>query len=506
MDRARISLWLGPALALGVLVLPAPADLPPAAQRLAAVTLWMACWWIGEAIPIAATSLLPLAAFPLLGIQALPRVSARYGDPVVFLFLGAFMIALAMERWGLHRRLALGLVAALGTSPRRLVLGFLAASAGMSMWLNNTATTLMMLPVGMSVVGHVARGARLDGEAGDRAQDAAERSLGCVLMLAIAYGASIGGMGTPVGTAPNLVLLGAIGELLPGVPQPGFLTWMGLGLPAVVLLLVVCHPILVRVAPEVALHRFEFADGGREPVADQRARLGAMSQGERRVLVAFAAAALLWISRKPLQLGSVRVPGWSELMADPGAVGDASVAIGVGLLLMLLRGRERPGAEPAPLLDWETVQSRVPWGVLLLMGGGFALAGAFEATGLARWLATRLEGLGALPLPLVVAGVSAFSSGLSELTSNTATSTLLMPVLAATASAIGAPALLLMVPAALSASCGFALPIATPPNAIVYATGWVPLPRMARAGLVLDVAGVAVIGGLCLLLVPRLFG
>jgi sodium-dependent dicarboxylate transporter 2/3/5 len=242
-------------------------------------------------------------------------------------------------------------------------------------------------------------------------------------------------------------------------------------------------------------------------VAVERARLGPMSQGERRVGLAFLVAALLWIFRAPLDLGSVRVPGWSEWLAHPDRVGDATVAIAVGLSLFLVsaRGAAATRGGRASLLDWKTVQERVPWGVLLLMGGGFALAGGFESTGLARWLAGRLSGLAGAPLPAVVGGVSVVTTGLSELASNTATATLLMPVLAATATAIGAPPLLLMIPAALSASCGFALPIATPPNAIAFGTGWISLPRMVAGGLVLDAAGIVVISVLTVLLVPRLF-
>lgn len=508
MNRARVALWLGLVLGGVVLTVPAPADLPPAAQRLAAVTLLVACWWIGEALPIAATSLVPLVLLPLLAIQPAPAVAAQYGDPVVFLFLGAFLIALAMERWGLHRRIALLLVRALGTSPSRLILGFLVATAALSMWMNNTAATLMMLPVGVSVVEHLATQARLDGHGGADVRRAAERSLGAALVLGIAYGASLGGMGTLVGTAPNLVLVGAVRELVPGGPEIGFLPWMGLGLPVAAVLVVLCYPILLRLAPETPLARFAFAAGSRATIEAERERLGAMSQGERRVLAAFVSAALLWIFRAPLDLGSLHVPGWSELLPQPRFVGDATVALGVGLSLFLFSARgaaARPGGR-TPLLDWKTVQERVPWGVLLLMGGGFAIAGAFEATGLARWLAGRLTALASLPLPGVIGSVSVLTTLLSEVASNTATATLLMPVLAATAAAIGVPPLVLMVPATLAASCGFALPVATPPNAIAYATGWISLPRMAAAGLALDLVGVLVITGLSLLLVPRLFG
>lgn len=505
--RQRIALVLGFLLGGAVLAAPTPEGLPPEAQRLAAVTVLMACWWIGEALPMAATSLVPLAAFPLLGIQAAPVVSAHYGDPVVFLFLGAFFIALAMERWGLHRRIGLGLVGLVGTSPSRLVLGFLTATAALSMWMNNTAATLMMLPVGVSVVEHLSATARVPGVDAEGARRTAEKGLGAALVLGIAWGASLGGMGTLVGTAPNLVLVGAVRELVPGSPGIGFLSWMGLGVPVAAILVAIAWPILLRMVPETPLSALRFESGSRAAVALERERLGPMSQGERRVGLAFVLAAILWIFRAPLELGSVRVPGWSEWLAHPDLVGDATVAIAVGLSLFLISARGAAAARGgrAALLDWKTVQERVPWGVLLLMGGGFALAGGFETTGLARWLAGRLSGLAGAPLPAVVGGVSVVTTGLSELASNTATATLLMPVLAATATAIGAPPLLLMIPAALAASCGFALPIATPPNAIAFGTGWISLPRMVAGGLVLDAAGIVVISGLSVLLVPRLF-
>lgn len=505
--RPRIALWTGLGLAVAVLSAPTPEGLSSEAQRLAAITLLMACWWIGEALPMAATSLVPLAAFPLLGIASAPEVSAHYGDPVVFLFLGAFLIALAMERWGLHRRIGLALVGLLGSSPRRLVLGFLVATAVLSMWMNNTAATLMMIPVGISVVEHLASGASVVGLDSESASRAVEQRLGAPLVLGIAWGASIGGMSTLVGTAPNLILAGAVRELVAGSPSIGFLPWMAVGLPIAALLLAAAWPILLHLVPDGPLAGLRLGAESRAAVATERKRLGPMSQGEWRVLVAFASAALLWIFRAPLDLGVLRVPGWSAWLADPRAVGDATVAVGVGLLLFVFsaEGLAAPPGKRAPLLDWATVAQKLPWGVLLLMGGGFALAGGFESTGLASWLAGRLRALAGAPLPAVVGGVSLAATALSELASNTATATLLMPVLAATAAAVGAPPLVLMIPAALAASCGFALPIATPPNAIAFGTGWISLPRMALAGLVLDAVGIVVIAAVGLVLVPRIF-
>lgn len=494
--RARVARPLGAALFLALLLSPAPAGLAPEAWRLAAVSALMVVWWIGEALPIAATSLLPLVLFPLLGIRSAGEVASAFGDPIVFLFLGAFLIALAMERCGLHRRIALALIGVVGSEPRRLVLGFLVATTAISMWINNTAVALMMLPVGVSVVERLAEGARLDGRADASVRLAASRSVGAALMLAIAYGASVGGMGTLVGTAPNLVFAGAMRALDPVHGEVSFLRWMLLSVPLVVLLVAALQPALVCLAPETPLARFDF-DHGAAALHAERRRLCAMSPAERIVLAGFSLAVVLWIFRVPLELGGLRIPGWSAWLPKPAASHDAAVALGIGIAFIALRARGAGGAARAPLLDWHTVERRVPWGVLLLLGGGFALAAAFEATGLAAWLAGKLGGLAGAPLVVVIGTIAATTTLLSEVASNTATATLLMPLLAATAQALGVAPVTLLVPATLAASCGFMLPVATPPNAIVFGTGWVPIWSMVRTGLFLDVVGVVAITLVC---------
>ena len=496
--RARAALVLGLAVFALILLLPAPAGLARDAWRLAAVSGLMIVWWIGEALPIGATSLLPLVLFPLLGIRSAAATAASYGDPIVFLFLGAFLIALATERSGLHRRFALGMIAAIGAEPRRLVVGFLAATSAISMWINNTAVTLMMLPVGISVVERLAGEARIDGRRDDATARAAARSFGSALMLAIAYGASVGGMGTLVGTAPNLVFAGAMKTLFPAEPEVGFLRWMLLGVPLVVVLVALLAPALLHLAPETPLRRFDFGAAGAAVLREERRQLGPMSPAERIVLGGFVLAVVLWIFRTPLELGSLRIPGWSDLLSDAGFSHDAVVAVGIGLALLALRARGGEGGpEVAALLDWRTVERRVPWGVLLLMGGGFALAAGFESTGLAASLATRLGALAGAPVVALIAAIAAFTTLVSEVASNTATATLLMPLLAATSRGLGVSPLLLLVPATLAASCGFVLPVATPPNAIVFGTGWVPIWSMVRTGLFLDVAGVVCITIVC---------
>ncbi len=504
----RLSLWAGLLVLFGMLALPRPADLSIEAWRLAAVTGWMVVWWIGEALPIGATSLVPLVALPLLGVRSAAETATAYGDPIVFLFLGAFLIALAMERQGLHRRIGLALVSAIGEEPRRLVLGFLVATVAVSMWINNTAAALMMLPVALSVVEHVCADAELDGTRSIEATQRARRALGAAVMLGVAYGASLGGMGTLVGTAPNLVFVGQLKSLHPDHPPIAFLRWLCLGVPLVALLTAIVYPALLHLAPETPLSRFRFSSGGGAAVQAARRELGAMSSAERFVLGGFAVAVLLWITRSPLELGGLRVPGWSEWLPRPAFTHDATVAIAVGLALLVWRARG--GASVAfargPLLDWRSVETRVPWGVLLLMGGGFALASAFESTGLAAAIGARLRGLAEIPLPLLVLATVTLTTLLSEVASNTATATLLMPLLSATATALGLSPLVLMVPATLAASCGFMLPVATPPNAIAFATGWVSVRSMARTGLVLDLAGILAITLFCQWLVPGIFG
>jgi sodium-dependent dicarboxylate transporter 2/3/5 len=495
------------ALAL-TLILPPPPDLSPAGWRMAGVALLMASWWIGEALPIAATALVPLVAFPTLAIAPSREVAQEYGHHLIFLFLGGFMIAVAMERWGLHKRIALHIVLRAGESPRRLIGGFLVAVAVLSMWISNTATTLMILPVAMAVVRHLAARASLEGRQDERVRELAERNLGSVLLLTVAYAASAGGIATLIGTPPNIILAGQMRELFPELPEIGFARWMMLGVPASVCLLALVHFVVPRLGSEIPLDRFELGQSGREVLREQLRALGPVSDGERKVLVGFLLAAALWISRSGINLGDFVLPGWEQLFPQPGYLHDATVAIAVGLTLTVLRGHGAAVANgrSVPVLDWESIRRRTPWGILLLFGGGFALARGFQVTGLAAWIGSHLHALGHLPLPLILLGICLATTFLTEVTSNTATSTMLMPILAATAVSLDVHPALLMVPAALSASCAFMLPVATPPNAIVFGSGWLSIPRMARVGLVLNVAGAIVLSLLCWLLAGAVLG
>ncbi len=464
----------------------------------------MALWWITEALPLAVTALLPLVLFPALGVLSSRSVASDYGNHLIFLFLGGFMIAIAMERWGLHRRIALGLVARVGTRPHRLVLGFLLSAAFLSAWISNTATTLMLLPIAMAVVGTLAD--RLEQSEGVEAVAKLRTSLGPVLMLALAYGASVGGLATLVGTPPNIVMAGAARELFPEMPEIGFGQWMLLGVPISVCMLAMVYLVLMRFGIRGGLPKEEIAAGGREALAEERRQLGPMSGGERKVLVVFGLTVLLWLTRQPLPLGFVEIPGWAQLFPRSSFVHDSTVAIAAGITLCALNAVRPESGRREAVLDWNSIRTRTPWGILLLFGGGFALASGFHESGLATWIGSRLEGLRGVPLPLVIAMTCLLTTFLTELTSNTATSTLLMPILAAVAVSLDAPPLLLMVPAALSASCAFMLPVATPPNAIVFGSGWVGIRQMARVGLVLNLLGVVIITTLCWFLAPLVLG
>jgi len=480
--RRLLALVLGPALFSLFLLLPAPRGLGPAGMRVAGVALWMVSWWIGEVIPLAATALLPLVLFPLLGVMGSKQVAPYYADHNIFLFLGGFLIALGIERWGLHRRLALLSLRLFGrrvgpgsweAGQRRLVLVFMVVTALLSMWVSNTATTLMILPIATAV---------LHGR-----EDGADRSrLDRALLLGVAYAASIGGLGTLIGTPPNIVLAGQVSELVHPGASIGFGQWMLMGIPLVAVMLPLAWWYLVGFAVRLP--------AGAPPVRlDLQAAGGApgpLSRGEKTVLAVFALTALGWCLRKPF------IAPWF-----PG-VTDASLAVGGALLLFVIPVDWAAGVFA---LDWKQAE-RVPWGVLLLFGGGFALAAGMQQSGLAHWLSLQLGGLSGLPLPLLLLLVALLMAGLTELASNTAITTTMLPILAPAARALGLHPLTLMVPATLAASCAFMLPAATPPNAIVFGTGRIRLPEMFRVGLGLEIIGALVITLLVWALAGPVFG
>ncbi len=467
--RPRIGLAAGIALFLGCLVFGPPAGLSTAGWRTAGVGLLMAAWWMTEAVPIAITSLVPILAFPLLGVAKVDAAAAPYANPLIFLFLGGFLIALAMQRWNLHLRIALGIIRGVGTRPTRIIAGFMLASAFLSMWISNTATAMMMLPIGLSVVELVVQGGgRRGGGGGDgpvvpeRAGPAAPGDhFALDLMLGIAYASSIGGLGTLIGSPPNALLAAFMAKTY-GI-EVSFLEWLAVGLPLAAVGLVGAYFILTRLAYPVRLAEIP---GGAAFLRRELDRLGPISRQEKLVAAVFALTAGLWIFRP---LVARVVPGLS----------DTGVALLGALLLFLLPADWRKGEA---LLDWPTAR-KLPWGVLLLFGGGLSLAGAVSDSGLAQWIGDGMAGAAGWPLVAIAALTVIVILLLTELTSNTATAATFLPVVGSVAVGLGEAPLFLVLPAALAASCAFMLPVATPPNAIVYGSGHVTIPQMVKAGI-----------------------
>lgn len=464
----------GLGLFLAFLLLPAPEDVPPAAWRTAAVGALMAVWWMTEALPLAATALVPLVLFPLLEVADFSAAAAPYANPLIFLFMGGFLLAMAMERWALHRRLALSIINRMGTRPLAIIAGFMTATAFLSMWVSNTATAMMMLPIGLSVVELVRHRTGTDAE---------QTHFAIVLMLVIAYGSSIGGIGTLIGTPTNALLAGFMAETYD--VEISFVGWMQLGLTLVVVALPLVFLLLTKVIFPIRLREIP---GGRAFIQGELRALGPMSRPEKAVAAVFVGTAVLWIVR-PL-LGGV-LP----------ALTDAGVAMTSALLLFILPANLRRGTA---LLDWEHAR-RLPWGVLLLFGGGLSLAAAIQETGLAAWIGEQMALLGDLPLIVILLAVVTVVTFLTELTSNTATAAAFLPVLASVSLGIGQDPLWLGVPAALAASCAFMMPVATPPNAIVYGSSFVTIRHMARAGFVLNLLFIVLITLLTAFLLPRIF-
>lgn len=473
MRFASVRTWApvlaGPAVAGLLWLLPAPAGMPPAAHAVAGLAAWMAVWWLTAVLPLAVTALLPLALLPLITPLRIEQTARPYADPIIFLFLGGFFLAAATERWQLHRRLALAVIGAVGTDPPRLVLALMLATGFVSMWISNTAAAVMMLPLASAVLALARR---------EAPQDSAP--LGRALTLGVAYSASIGGVATLIGTPPMAIFAAAAGRVQ-GRPV-GFAEWMAIGLPIAAVLLITCWLLLVRVLFPLR----GSLPGVRDLVARERAGLGPWTAGQRITVAVLALAALSWVFREPKTLGAVSLPGLAQLL--PG-LSDAGIAIGAAVVLFVCPVAIR---ERRFTLDWESAE-RIPWGVLVLFGGGLALAEAFGASGLSEWIGRQLEGLRGAPPVLVIGAVALLFVLLTELTSNTATAAMAMPIMAALAPAVAMSPLPLMATAALGSALGFMLPVGTPPNALAYGTGAVTSGEMARAGVWMDIAAAVVI-------------
>ncbi len=447
----------------------------PLVTRMAAVAVLMAGWWITEAIPIPATALLPVALLPLLGIMRGRDVAALYFNHIIFLFIGGFIFALAMQKWNLHRRIALRIILLLGTGPRRMILGFMVATWFLSMWISNTATTMMMVPMAMAIILQF------------RESFGAERvsRYAVALLIGIAYAASVGGIATLIGTPPNLSFARIFQLTFPAAPEISFATWFVFALPLSTVFLLIAWGVLCRM---FGIDGAGFS-GERELFKQEHRQLGRIRFEEVAILVLFVLLVFLWMFRRDIDLGIWVIPGWTRIMPVPGFIDDGTIAVSLALLLFLIPARS---GRAGRLMDWQTA-TQLQWGIVILFGGGFALASGFRESGLSAWLGEQLAAFGDFPPLAMVMSVCGLLTFLTELTSNTATTEMVLPVLGALACAINVHPLFLMIPATLSASCAFMLPVATPPNAIVFGTGEVKMSDMIRGGIVLNLIGVVLI-------------
>ena len=483
-QRSRPLIWLlrasGPVAAIVVWILLANAqDLDEQARVVAAVGTLMAIWWMAEAIPLAATSLLPIALFPTLAGLPVAEVTAPYANPIVFLFLGGFLLAIGLEKWNVHRRFALVVLRIIGTGPHSIILGMMLATGFLSMWVSNTATTLMMLPIGVSLISLVT-----DGLGENEEKSAHVEQFGVCMMLAIAWSASMGGLGTLLGSPPNAIIAAyALTEL--GI-RIGFLDWMVIGVPTSFAFILIGWFLMTRV---LYPFRLDGPSDGHDTLDQEIAALGPVRRGEKMALGAFAAAAFFWIV-PGLAAGIIAMPAWLT------AIDDAVIAIAAALSLFLLPAN----ADGDAVLNWKDAEESLPWGVLLLFGGGLSLASAVSATGLDGWMGSFVGDMAALPVVLLIAAIVALVIFLTEVTSNTATAATFIPILGAVAIAMDMDPMSLLVPAALAATCAFMLPVGTPPNAIVFSTGRVGIKQMARGGVILNLVGVVLITLACYLL------
>ena len=474
----KIGLWLGPLIAGGILLLPPPADMSQAAWYTAAGSIWMAIWWCTEAVPVAVTALIPLVIFPLFGVGNIKVIATPYSSPIIYLFWGGFVIALAIEKWNLHKRIALLILTSAGHSGRSLIGGFMLASAIISMWVMNTSTTLMLLPIGVSVI-------KIVNETATEVNDTQKHNFQIALLLGIAYSATIGGMATLVGTAPNALLAGFMLEN--GFTEIHFAKFMLVGFPLTIIMLPCAWIALTKIMFPV---NFNTSEKTHQSLSEMRISLGSMSNAEQRVGIVFFITALAWITRPILNTLSL----FAELT-------DAGIALIAATSLFLIPSGEK---ENPYLINWE-IMHKLPWGLLILFGGGLSLASSFTRTGLADWIGNSLVVLGEAGPVVLVVTIATLITGLTELTSNVATTGTFLPVVAALAIGINVNPLIFSLAAALAASCAFMLPVATPPNAIVYGSGYIRIPEMVKGGIALNFIGIVIVSIIVLILAPIVF-
>lgn len=478
MSLQKVGLIVGPLLLIGLLLFPRPEVFSPDAWQVIAVAAMMICWWISEAVPLAVTAILPMVLLPLFGINTMAEATAPFSSPIVYLFFGGFMIALAMEKWDLHRRIALNIVRITGTNADGILLGFMLATAFLSMWISNTATTVMMLPIAVSVIDLLTKG---------KTEYAPKniRNFAISMLLVVAYGANIGGTATIIGTPPNVVFAGIM-KTNHNI-EVSFANWIMLGAPFALVLLTLTYWIVVKVLYKNRLGQFT---GGKALIKEELKKLGKLSVGELRTLFIFLATALSWIFRKQI----------NELLPEDVSISDPEIAIWATIALFVVPVNFTKGQF---LLSWRDTE-KLPWGILLLFGGGLSLAGAMESTGLVNLIAGQFSDIEQTGFWIIL-GLAAVSLFLTEVMSNVALVTIFLPVVGGIAVGMGINPLYACIPVTLAASCAFMLPMSTPPNAIVFASGYISIPQMMRAGVVLNLITIILIALLSQTVIPLIF-
>jgi len=473
----KTGLILGPLLFIIVLLFFDFNPENPIITRMAAIAILMAVWWITEAIPLFATALLPMILYPLMGILKSNDTAPIYFNSTILLFLGGFMIALTMEKWNLHKRISLLIIRFVGGGPGRIVLGFMMASAFLSMWISNTATAIMMIPIGLAIVLKMEENFSV----------AETRKFTTGLMLGIAYGCSIGGIATLVGTPPNLSFARIFQITFPNADPITFGTWFIMGLPISIIMLFVVWLILTKIFFRVPAN----LTVDKSIINKEYKELGPISFEEKSVLIIFSLTAILWVFRKKLTIGFLSIPGWSQLLPISSLIDDATVAIFMAMLMFLIPTQNKE-TKHSTIMGPDVIK-KLPWNIVLLFGGGFALAKGFQVTGLSAFIGNEFSGLAGMP-PIIMIVIICFGiTFLTELTSNTATTEMILPILASVAIAMQTNPLLLMIPATLSASCAFMMPVATPPNAVIFGSGRIRISDMARAGIFINLIGIIII-------------
>ncbi len=446
----------------------------PAVTYTLAIAVLMAIWWITEVVPLAITALLPVVLFPLFGVMDGKDVSSTYFNHVIFLFIGGFLVALAMQKWDLHKRIAIRILLITGSSPARILLGFMLATSFLSMWISNTATAMMMVPILLSIT------KKLEDYIDKKELD--KYTIG--LLLGVAYSASIGGIATLVGTPPNLSFARIFQIMFPSAPEISFTSWFIFALPISIAFFIITWSYLYFIfKPKKSAFSLNEVD-----FREQYRQLGKSTYEQKVVAVVFAVLALLWLTRAGINMGDLKIPGWSSLFSSPKYINDGTVAIALSVVLFVIPAKNKEKR----IMDWDTA-AKIPWNIVLLFGGGFALASAFKESGLSIYVGEQLSTVGSIHPVFIIAIIALTMTFLTELTSNTATTEMLLPVLAGMSVTINVNPLLFMLPATISASMAFMLPVATPPNAIVFGSNKISVIQMAKTGLLLNLLGVIII-------------